>query len=63
MWKVGRVGPVRTPAVDGHGFNIISEGDKPLVLFAYATRVEAIAASIQIGSAIQNAIDVRPHGQ
>ena len=45
-----------------YGFNLISEEGKPLVSFAYVTRAAAEAAAAQIQSAIEEAVEVQPHG-
>jgi hypothetical protein len=51
--------------VDGYpyGFNLTTEDGKPLVSFAYVTRARAEEAAAQIQSAIENAVEVRPHPQ
>jgi hypothetical protein len=50
--------------VDGYpyGFNLTTEEGQPLVSFAYLTRDKAEAAAEQIRSAVEDAIEVRPHG-
>ena len=50
MWKVGNIAPVSVLGVDSaYGFNITTEGGKPLVLFAYATRDRAEEAQHRFG--------------
>ena len=65
MWKVGDVAPVSVLGVDGYpyGFNLTTEEGKALVSFAYVTRPRAEEAAAQIQSAIENAVEVRPHPQ
>lgn len=46
-----------------YGFNLTTEDGKPLVSFAYVTRTRAEEAAAQIQSAIENAVEVRPHPQ
>ena len=64
MWKVGDINPVSVLGVDGYpyGFNLTTEEGRPLVSFAYLTRDKAEAAAEQIRSAVEDAIEVRPHG-
>jgi hypothetical protein len=40
----------------GYGFNITDQSDRPLASFVYKTQQEAIAASIQARSLIENAV-------
>ena len=58
MWKVGDVEPVRVMGAEGdpYGFNVTTEGGKPLVSFAYASRAlaEAAATHLEFGSAERN---------
>ena len=65
MWKVGDIDPVSVLGVDGYpyGFNLTTEEGKALVSFAYVTRTRAEEAAAQIQSAIENAVEVRPHPQ
>ncbi len=51
--------------VDGYpyGFNLTTDEGRPLVSFAYVTRDRAEEAAAQIRSAIENAVEVRPHPQ
>jgi hypothetical protein len=51
--------------VDGYpyGFNLTTEEGKALVSFAYVTRARAEEAAAQIQSAVENAVEVRPHPQ
>jgi hypothetical protein len=62
MWKVGDVEPVRVMGAEGYpyGFNVTTEGGKPLVSFAYASRALAEAAATHLESALLNAISVHP---
>ena len=46
-----------------YGFNLMTEQGRPLVSFAYVTRAAAEEAAAQIKSAIENAVEVRPHPQ
>lgn len=64
MWKVGDVNPVSVLGVDGYpyGFNLTTEDGQPLVSFAYVTRAKAEGAAAHIRSAIEDAVEVRPHG-
>ena len=63
MWKVGDVNPVSVLGVDGYpyGFNLTTEDGQPLVSFAYVTRTKAEEAAAHIRSAIEDAVEVRPH--
>jgi hypothetical protein len=65
MWKVGEIAPVSVLGVDGYpyGFNLTTEDGKALVSFAYVTRARAEEAAAQIRSAIEDAVEVRPHTQ
>jgi hypothetical protein len=65
MWKVGDIAPVSVLGVNGYryAFNLTTEDGKPLVSFAYVTRTRAEEAAAQIQSAIENAVEVRPHPQ
>jgi hypothetical protein len=65
MWKIGDVQPVKVLGADGYpcGFNITTEGGKPLVSFAYTTRDAAEAAATHIRAAIEHAIEVRAYPQ
>jgi hypothetical protein len=65
MWKVGDIAPVSVLGVDGYpyGFNLSTEHGKPVVSFAYAKRAAAEEAAAHIRSAIENAVEVRPHAQ
>ena len=64
MWKVEDINPVSVLGVDGcpYGFNLTTEEGQPLVSFAYRTRDKAEAAAEQFRSAVEDAIEVRPHG-
>jgi hypothetical protein len=63
MWKVGRVMSVELERFGdhGHGFNVTTDRDQPLVLFAYETEEAAKAAARQVEAAIERAILVRPY--
>jgi hypothetical protein len=65
MWKVGDVEPVRVMGAEGdpYGFNVTTEGGKPLVSFAYAARALAEAAATHLESALLNAISVHPSAE
>jgi hypothetical protein len=64
MWKVSDVEPVRVMGAEGYpyGFNVMTEEGQPLVSFAYVTRAKAEEAAAQVRSAIEDAVEVRPHG-
>jgi hypothetical protein len=49
--------------MDGYpyGFNLMTEEGQPLVSFAYVTRPRAEEAAAQVRSAIEDAVEVRPH--
>jgi hypothetical protein len=51
MWKVSDVMEVSIPSGVGYGFNVITEGRKPLVLFAYDEQEAAEAAAQQVAAA------------
>jgi hypothetical protein len=63
MWKVGAVEPVRVLGAEGYlyGFDVTTDGGKPLVSFAYASRAHAEAAATHLESAVLNAISVHSH--
>ena len=63
MWKVGDISPVSVLGVDGYpyGFNLTTDDGRPLISFAYVTWAKAEEASAQIRSAIEDAVEVRPH--
>ena len=65
MWNVGDVEPVRVMGAEGdpYGFNVTTEGGKPLVSFAYASRALAEAAATHLESALLNAISVDPSAE
>ena len=42
----------------GYGFNIVDEGGRPVASFVYRTQQEAITASINARSLIENAVSV-----
>jgi hypothetical protein len=63
MWKIGDVEPVKVMGAEGYpyGFNVTTEGGKPVVSFAYASRALAEAAATHLESALLNALSVHPH--
>jgi hypothetical protein len=65
MWKIGDVEPVKVLGADGYpyGFNITTEGGKPVVSFAYTTRDAAETAATKVKAAIEHAIEVRSYPQ
>ena len=56
MWKVSDVMEVSIPSGVGYGFNVTTEGRKPLVLFAYETQEAAEAAAGQVAAALERAV-------
>ena len=52
MWKIGDVEPVKVMGAEGYpyGFNVTTEGGKPVVSFAYASRALAEAAATHLES-------------
>jgi hypothetical protein len=63
MWKVSDVMEVSIPSGVGYGFNVTTEGRKPLVLFAYDEQEAAEAAAQQIAAALERAVLVMPFFQ
>ena len=63
MWNVSDVMEVSIPNGVGYGFNVITEGRKPLVLFAYETEEVAEAAAARVEVAIERAVLVQPFSQ
>jgi hypothetical protein len=63
MWKVSDVMEVSIPSGVGYGFNVITEGRKPLVLFAYDQQETAEAAAQQVAAALERAVLVMPFSQ
>jgi hypothetical protein len=63
MWKVSDVMEVSIPSGVGYGFNVITEGRKPLVLFAYDEQEAAEAAAQQVAAALERAVLVTPFSQ
>jgi mannose-6-phosphate isomerase-like protein (cupin superfamily) len=56
-YKVGDVMAVP----DGYGFNILSEGKRPLVTLEFSTRDEAKQARDEIAKAVAKALTITPH--
>jgi hypothetical protein len=56
MWKVSDVMEVSIPSGVGYGFNVTTEGRKPLVLFAYDEQEAAEAAAEQVAAALERAV-------
>jgi GAF domain-containing protein len=54
---------VSIPNGVGHGFNVTTEGRKPLVLFAYDEQEAAEAAAQQVAAALERAVLVKPFSQ
>jgi hypothetical protein len=48
MWKVSDVMEVSIPSGVGYGFNVTTEGRKPLVLFAYDEQEAALARAVLV---------------
>ena len=46
-----------------YGFNVTTEGGKPVVSFAYASRALAEAAATHLDSALLNVISVQPSAE
>jgi hypothetical protein len=63
MWKVSDVMEVSIPSGVGYGFNVTTEGLKPLVLFSYETQEAAKAAAQQVAAALERAVLVKPFSQ
>jgi hypothetical protein len=60
MWKVSDVMEVSIPSGVGYGFNVTTEGLKPLVMFAYETQEAAEVAVKQVAAALERAVLVNP---
>jgi len=56
MWKVSDVMEVSIPSGVGYGFNVTTEGRKPLVSFAYDEQEAAEAAAQQVAAALERAV-------
>jgi hypothetical protein len=59
MWKVSDVMEVSIPSGVGYGFNVTTEGGKPLMSFAYETQEAAEAAAQQVAAALERALLVK----
>ena len=58
VWKVSNTMEIDFGRDTGNGFNITDESGRPLASFVYKTQKEAIAASINARSLIENAVSV-----
>jgi hypothetical protein len=47
---------------DGYGFNVVSDGNRPLVTLEFSTRDEARQARDEIAKAVAKAVKITPHG-
>ena len=56
MWKISDIMEVSIPNGVGYGFNVTTEGRKPLVLFAYDEQEAAEAAAQQVAAALERAV-------
>ena len=56
MWKVSDVMEVSIPSGVGYGFNVTTEGRKPIVSFAYDEPEAAEAAAQQVAAALERAV-------
>jgi hypothetical protein len=58
VWKVSSTMQIDSGRDIGYGFNIVDEGGRPVASFVYRTQQEAITASINARSLIENAVSV-----